>query len=606
VTDEAHLGDLLLRWEELREQGQPATAEELCRDCPELLPQLQEQVRALESLGPVLAAALGPPLPPLREVVADLAAAPAPPGYEIVGELGRGGMGVVYKARQTVLNRFVALKMVLAGPDAGPGRSDRVLAEAEAVARLSHPNIVQVYEAGEAHGRPYFSMEFVQGGSLAGRLAGRQHAARASAILIEQLARAVHAAHERGIVHRDLKPANVLLTADGQPKITDFGLAKLLDGGEVTPSGDVLGTPGYMAPEQATAGARVGPATDVYALGAILFEMLTGRPPFKGPTSVDTILQVRMLDPVSPSRLRPRLPRDLETICLKCLRKDPGQRYASAADLADDLRAYLGGEPIRARREPIRARAVRWVRRRPALTLLAAVVAAALVAFAVSWSAGPVVVGAVAELVLLAAAGWLSFQAQAALRDGRRRHREVERSVERLHLVLEMTRRLVSSSDLNVVLRLLSVYATRLADAESATLYLIDRERGELWSRVLLNERLERIRLPLGVGIAGVVAATGETLNIPDAYADKRFHPEVDQFSGFRTRSLLTLPLLGRGGGILGVFQLVNKRGGPFTDEDTEIIGLLRESAAVAVENALGAGGNGAAPAQDRMPPGMV
>jgi eukaryotic-like serine/threonine-protein kinase len=315
----------------------------------------------------------------------------APPGYEIVGELGRGGMGVVYRARQTALNREVALKMILAPEHAGPGQSERFRAEAEAVARLQHPNIVQVFEVGEHRGRPYFSMELVDGGSLAGGIAGSPQPADEAVRLVELLARAVYHAHSRGVVHRDLKPANVLMQAHalqsmgfGTPKITDFGLAKRLDvPAAATATGHIVGSPSYMAPEQAGRGHNTtGPLCDVYGLGAILYELLTGRPPFRAETPLDTLLQVMHDDPLPPSRLRGRTPRDLETICLKCLEKEPRRRYASAEALADDLRRFLDGKPVLARPLSPPGRAARWARRRPAAAALVAVSALALAAAA--------------------------------------------------------------------------------------------------------------------------------------------------------------------------------------------------------------------------------
>jgi eukaryotic-like serine/threonine-protein kinase len=259
-------------------------------------------------------------------------------------------MGVVYKARQQGLNRIVALKMILAGASASPQDLSRFRAEAEAVAQLAHSNIVQIYEIGEQGGCPFLALEYVGGGSLAQHLDGTPVAPKQAAETVLALARAVHHAHERGIVHRDLKPANVLLHADGTPKIADFGLAKRADSNQVhTLTGTILGSPSYMAPEQAAGdGNKIGPATDVYALGVILYEMLTGRPPFKGATLLETIEQVREHDPVPPRFLLPKTPRDLETICLKCLEKSPQRRYASAAELAADLQAFLEGEPIRA------------------------------------------------------------------------------------------------------------------------------------------------------------------------------------------------------------------------------------------------------------------
>jgi WD40 repeat protein/tRNA A-37 threonylcarbamoyl transferase component Bud32 len=291
------------------------------------------------------------------------------PGYEILGELGRGGMGVVYKARHLQLNRLVALKMVLAGGCARPEDLLRFLGEAQAAAGLQHPNIIQIHEVDQHCGLPYFTLEYVSGGSLAKKLAHEPQPPADAARLALVLAGAIQHAHCQGIVHRDLKPANVLLTADGEAKIADFGLAKRLDGGgAVTQSGALLGTPSYMAPEQAEGKTReVGPAVDVYALGAILYELLTGRPPFQGPTIHDTLAQVLSVEPVSVRRLQPRVPRDLETICLKCLQKDISGRYASAAELAEDLRRFLAGEPIRARPVGMLERGWKWLRRRPSL-----------------------------------------------------------------------------------------------------------------------------------------------------------------------------------------------------------------------------------------------
>ncbi len=295
--------------------------------------------------------------------------------YEILEEIGRGGMGVVYRARHRHLQRLVALKMLLGGSFALHDERVRFRAEAEAVARLQHPHIVQIYEVGEYDAdaglpRPYFTLEFVEGGNLAARVAGRPQAPRQAAAWIETLARATHYAHGQGIIHRDLKPGNVLLTADGQPKICDFGVAKLLVHSDLkTQSGMVIGTAEFMAPEQAAGQRHIGPAADIYALGAILYTLLTGRPPFQGPSPLHTLEQVRNLEPVTPGRLQPRIPRDLETICLKCLEKAPAKRYASAFDLADDLRKFLGDEPIRARRASAWERTARWIRRHKTLTL---------------------------------------------------------------------------------------------------------------------------------------------------------------------------------------------------------------------------------------------
>jgi eukaryotic-like serine/threonine-protein kinase len=307
---------------------------------------------------------------------------PEVPGYEVLGVLGHGGMGVVYRARQLRADRVVALKMIRAVEPAGEQDRLRFRIETEAVARLQHPNIVQLYEAGEAAGRPYFSLEFCAGGSLEQRLKTWRPTPAEAARLVEALARAVHYAHLRGVVHRDLKPANVLLDTEGRPKVTDFGLAKRLDAEarEVSRTGAVLGSPSYMAPEQAAGKVRdTGPAADVYALGALFYACLTGRPPFAGATTLDTLHQVLHDEPPPPSRFA-RVPRDLETICLKCLEKEPERRYADAEALADDLGRFLRGEPVRARPAGRLERAAKWVRRNPAVAALLAAVALALAA----------------------------------------------------------------------------------------------------------------------------------------------------------------------------------------------------------------------------------
>jgi WD40 repeat protein len=314
------------------------------------------------------------------------AALPKVPGYEMFGELSRGGMGVVYKARQIGLNRLVALKMILAGVHASKEEIARFQREAEAVARLVHPHIVQIHEVGEHAGRPFFSLEYVEGGTLAQHLDGTPLPARQAAELTQTLARAIDYAHQQGIVHRDLTPNNVLVTADGTPKITDFGLAKFLIRGEASPTrtGSILGTPSYMAPEQAQANKQaICPATDVYALGAIMYELLTGRPPFKAETPLDTALQVIHEEPVPPGRLHAKVPHDLETICLKCLYKEPSRRYASAEALAEDLRRFLSGQTILARPVGHAEWLGRWCKRNPVVASLTAAVAVLLVAVAV-------------------------------------------------------------------------------------------------------------------------------------------------------------------------------------------------------------------------------
>ncbi len=303
---------------------------------------------------------------------------PAPPlsidGYEILHELGRGGMGIVFKALERRLNRTVAIKTVSETTFTAPGALRRFLAEAAVIARLKHPNIIPIYALGEENGRPYFSLELAEGGNLSERLGGGPITALEAAELVEALAQAVDAAHAEGIIHRDLKPSNVLLSWDGAPKIGDFGLAKLLgDDSARTISGEVLGTPSYMAPEQAEGRSRdVGPAADIYALGAILYHALTGRPPFLGASAIETMKLAITTEAVPPRRQRPEIPRDLETITLKCLEKDPRGRYPDAAALADDLRRFLEGRPIAARPVGPTGRFWRWRRRNPALATTAA------------------------------------------------------------------------------------------------------------------------------------------------------------------------------------------------------------------------------------------
>lgn len=272
-------------------------------------------------------------------------------GYELQAELGRGGMGVVFKARQVELNRTVAVKMILSGTVSSAAEVERFRVEAEAMARLQHANIVQVFEVGEVDGRAYYSMEYIDGPSLAKKTADGPMPGREAARCLAIIARALHHAHRNGILHRDLKPSNILLDREGLPHVTDFGLAKKLDAESgQTRTGSVMGTPSYMPPEQAAGRVRdLGPRSDVYSLGAVLYETLTGRPPFRAETALDTLLQVLERQAAPPRLLNAKVDRDLETICMKCLEKNPKDRYDSAEALAADLERYLRGESIAAR-----------------------------------------------------------------------------------------------------------------------------------------------------------------------------------------------------------------------------------------------------------------
>jgi len=359
-------------------QGERVDLDTACRQHPDLAGELRELWGAAQ-----VAEELGRPSLHRRSTIdmplADRAAAadaPAPAAlprsfgdYELLQEIGRGGMGVVYKARQKSLNRTVALKMILRGELASAADLARFRAEAESAARLEHPNIIPIYEVGANGGYPYFSMKYVEGKTLAQLVAEGPLPSRDAARLVAALARAVDHAHQNGILHRDLKPSNVLLASGGNespvdapgdsrppldafaPLITDFGLAKQVEGGaSLTRSGAIVGTPSYMSPEQAAGGRGViGPASDVYSLGAILYELVTGRPPFQAPSAVGTIMLVLEQEPVPPRRLNPGVDRALEMICLKCLQKPADLRYATAGKLADDLEAFLKGEPIAAR-----------------------------------------------------------------------------------------------------------------------------------------------------------------------------------------------------------------------------------------------------------------
>jgi serine/threonine-protein kinase len=346
---DARLAALLDELTEVMRLGQAPQLEEVTRRHPDLAAELRALWGTVMVAGAIASATsdLSQPAaaphdgPPPRDL----------PGYELQEELGRGGMGVVYRAWQPNLQRHVAVKLILRGTLASADELSRFQAEAEAAGRLQHPHIVPIYEVANHDGQCYFSMQLVEGETLAEKLADGPLPAREAVRLIATVARAIHYAHTQGIVHRDLKPANILIDAVGEPHVTDFGLAKQLDAGtSLTRTGAVLGTPAYMAPELASGDrGSVGPASDVYSLGTILYALLTGRPPFQGPSPVDTVLLVLEQDPLPPRLLNPKLERDLEMIVLKCLQKPPELRYASAAALADDLTAYLNDEPISAR-----------------------------------------------------------------------------------------------------------------------------------------------------------------------------------------------------------------------------------------------------------------
>lgn len=391
------IDDLLVRWQELRRRGEAPSVRDLCADHPALVEELRQRINAFESMEAMLG--LGPtgtrpathPARAAHTVPPHLAEKLRPLGYDLIELIDQGGMGVVYKATQTELRRTVALKMI-AGVRVGPKQLARFRTEAEAVARLQHANIVQIYEVGEVDGHSFFSMEYVEGGTLAHQLESGPLPYAVAAELVEVMARAVQHAHARGIVHRDLKPANILLQGvrdqgsgvredqdrtaslpNAQcpmptltPKLTDFGLAKRLGADTAhTTTGEVIGTPAYMAPEQARGETdAIGPAVDVYALGAILYESLTGNPPFRGGSVLETLRQAISDDPVPPRQVKSSVPRDLEAICLKCLEKQPSHRYASAGELADDLHRYATGQLVMARGRSPTARAIKWARRR--------------------------------------------------------------------------------------------------------------------------------------------------------------------------------------------------------------------------------------------------
>jgi len=362
---EADLDSVIATYLKAAQAGVAPSQQELIARYPGFAKELAEffadQERFQRLADPVRAAMTG--LPPAGTKVRYFG------DYELLEEIARGGMGVVYRARQVSLNRIVAVKMILAGQLASPQEVQRFHLEAEAAANLDHPHIVPIYEVGVYDDQHYFSMKLIDGGSLAGRplpLSGRQ-----AAELMATVSRAVHHAHQRGILHRDLKPGNILIDGQGQPHVTDFGLAKSVEGDvRQTQTGAIVGTPSYMPPEQARSEKLLTTAVDVYSLGAILYELLTGRPPFRAATPLDTVLQVLEREPERPRTINPKLDQDLETICLKCLEKDPLRRYESAAALAADLEHWLAGKPILARPSGPARRVLKWVRRNPTLACL--------------------------------------------------------------------------------------------------------------------------------------------------------------------------------------------------------------------------------------------
>ena len=380
--------DLIYNEIVVREEiGESPSIDEYARRFPELRDELAmhfEVHRAIGNPEMIQTARIGE-ADTLPEVAAASDLWPELADYELLHILGQGGMGVVYKARELKLNRVVALKMIISGKYSSTEELSRFRTETQAVAQLHHPNIVQIFEVGQVHNLPFLALELVEFGTLADRLKQYFFAPRPAAELIETLARALHHAHGHNVVHRDLKPANVLYAQDGTPKITDFGLAKVLQDEfesprDATRTGEPIGTPRYMSPEQATGRHdSYGPALDVYALGTVLYECLTGQVPFVATNVVDTLARIRSEDPVSPRTLQPAVPKNLATICLHCLQKDPARRYASAGALADDLRRFLNGEPIAAQPTPLWERAAKWCRRKPTHAALIGVVVLLLV-----------------------------------------------------------------------------------------------------------------------------------------------------------------------------------------------------------------------------------
>jgi serine/threonine protein kinase len=368
MTDPSALVEVLRRWQDAIAQGREPTPQELCPQQPELHRALWLALAALRGVHAVDPDAVS--LDPVSPEVAGTVIyrgdrLPAMPGYEILAEIGRSDGTVVYRARQVAAGRDVALKMLVGG------NPDRLRAEAEVLAGLDHPNIVHLYEVGASEGQPFLVLEYCPS-NLEQRLAGRPLPPLEATELVRTLAAAVQHVHERGLLHRDLAPSHVLLTAEGQPRLTGFGLACKIDfvTGQAD-AGTIAGTTAYMSPEQVAGAAKLGLAVDVWALGVILYQCLAGRPPLVGPTAMETLMQILRWSPVPLRELAPSVPRDLETICLACLRKEPGRRYVSADELADDLGRFLHGQPIEARPAGALERAWRGARRSPIVAGLA-------------------------------------------------------------------------------------------------------------------------------------------------------------------------------------------------------------------------------------------